>query len=130
MQTAISKAMVKFPSKLLFQVPLQIYRAAKKVETCDGNSQKFSLVPSSFQRSHFGSKFPQRFFPPLNLNQKSCPPFCFSPLKFQNLSPTLFFVVHPLIFDIQVPLTQSFQLMYNWFVQTDYQRVKHLCYKL
>ena len=55
MQTAISKAMVKFPSKLLFQVPLQIYMAAKKVETCDGNSQKFSLVPSSFQRSHFGS---------------------------------------------------------------------------
>ena len=37
----ISKAMIKFQSKFQFQIPLQFYRAAEKVETCNGNGQKF-----------------------------------------------------------------------------------------
>ena len=37
----ISKAMIKFRSKFQSQIPLQFYRTIKKVETCDGNCQKF-----------------------------------------------------------------------------------------
>ena len=37
----ISKAMIKFRSKFQFQIPLQFYRTVEKVETCDGNGQKF-----------------------------------------------------------------------------------------
>ena len=37
----ISKVMIKFQSKFQFQIPLQFYRAAEKVETCNGNGQKF-----------------------------------------------------------------------------------------
>ena len=37
----ISKAVIKFQSKFQFQIPLQFYRAAEKVETCNGNGQKF-----------------------------------------------------------------------------------------
>ena len=37
----ISKVMVKLRSKFQFQIPLQFYRIAEKVETCDGNGQKF-----------------------------------------------------------------------------------------
>ena len=41
-QTAmISKFMIKFRSKFQFQIPLQFYRTAEKIETCDGNGQKF-----------------------------------------------------------------------------------------
>ena len=39
--TLISKTMIKFRSKFQFQIPLQFYRTVKKVETCDGNGQKF-----------------------------------------------------------------------------------------
>ena len=35
----ISKVMIKFRSKFLFQIPLQFYRTVEKVETCDGNGQ-------------------------------------------------------------------------------------------
>ena len=37
----ISKVMSKFRSKFQFQIPLQFYRTVEKVETCDGNGQKF-----------------------------------------------------------------------------------------
>ena len=37
----ISKVMIKFQSKFQFQIPLLFYRTIKKVETCDGNGQKF-----------------------------------------------------------------------------------------
>ena len=37
----IRKAMIKFQSKFQFQIPLQFYRTVEKVETCDGNDQKF-----------------------------------------------------------------------------------------
>ena len=37
----ISKSMIIFQSKFLFQIPLQFYRTVEKVETCDGNDQKF-----------------------------------------------------------------------------------------
>ena len=53
----ISKVMIKFRSKFQFQIPLQFYRAAEKVETCDGNGRKFLQVPTSFQPSHFGYYF-------------------------------------------------------------------------
>ena len=53
----ISKVMIKFPSKFLFQIPLQFYRPFEKVEICDGNVQKFWQVPPSFQPSHFGNYF-------------------------------------------------------------------------
>ena len=33
--------MIKFRSKFQFQIPLQFYRAFEKVETCDGDGQKF-----------------------------------------------------------------------------------------
>ena len=46
----ISKVMIKFRSKFQFQIPLQFYRTVEKVETCDGNGQKF-------HPSHFGSYF-------------------------------------------------------------------------
>ena len=36
----ISKVMIKFRSKLQFQIPLQFYMTVEKVETCDGNGQK------------------------------------------------------------------------------------------
>ena len=36
-----SKAMIKFRSKFQIQIPLQFYWAVEKVETCDGNGQKF-----------------------------------------------------------------------------------------
>ena len=37
----ISKVMIKFRSKFQFQIPLQFYWTVEKVETCDGNVQKF-----------------------------------------------------------------------------------------
>ena len=37
----ISKAIFKFRSKFQFQIGLKFYRTAEKVETCDGNGQKF-----------------------------------------------------------------------------------------
>ena len=37
----ISKVVIKFRSKFQFQIPLQFYRIVEKVETCDGNGQKF-----------------------------------------------------------------------------------------
>ena len=37
----ISKVMIKFRSKFQFQFSLQFYRTVEKVETCDGNGQKF-----------------------------------------------------------------------------------------
>ena len=49
--------------------------------------------------------------PPLNLSQKLCLPppcFCYPPLKFQNLTPPFFFVVPPLIYNIQVFLHPKF----------------------
>ena len=49
----IGKVMIKFRSKFQFQIPLQFYRTFKKVETCDGNGQKFLQVPQSFQPSRF-----------------------------------------------------------------------------
>ena len=55
--TMISKVMIKFQSKLQFQIPLQCYRTVEKVETCDGHGQKFWLAPLSFQPSHFGYYF-------------------------------------------------------------------------
>ena len=51
-KTMISKAMIKFGSKFQFQIPLQFYRVVEKVETCDGNGQKFWQVPPSFQPSY------------------------------------------------------------------------------
>ena len=53
----ISKVMIKFRSKFQFQTPLQFYRIVKKVETYDGNGQKFWQLPPSFQPSHFGYYF-------------------------------------------------------------------------
>ena len=53
----ISKAMIKFPSKLQFQIVFQFYRTVEKVETCDRNAQTFWQVPQSFQPSHFGYCF-------------------------------------------------------------------------
>ena len=49
--------MIKFRSKLQFQIPLQFYWTVEKVETCDGNVQKFLQVPPSFQPFHFGHYF-------------------------------------------------------------------------
>ena len=49
----ISKAIIKFRSKSQFQTLLQFYWTVEKVETCDGNGQKFRHVPPSFQPSHF-----------------------------------------------------------------------------
>ena len=49
----ISKVMIKFRSKFQFQISLQFYRTVEKVETCDGNGQKFWQVPPSFQPLHF-----------------------------------------------------------------------------
>ena len=37
----IIKAMIKFQSKFQFQIRLQFYRTVGKVESCDGNGQKF-----------------------------------------------------------------------------------------
>ena len=37
----ISKSMTVFRSKFQFQIPLQFYRTVEKVETSDGNDQKF-----------------------------------------------------------------------------------------
>ena len=48
----ISKVMINFRSKFQFQIPLQFYRTAEKVETCDGNGQKFWQVSPSFQPFH------------------------------------------------------------------------------
>ena len=53
----ISKLMIQFGSKFQFQIPLQFYRTVDKVETCDGNGQKFCQVPPSFQPSNFGYCF-------------------------------------------------------------------------
>ena len=44
----ISEVMIKFRSKFQFEIPLQYYRAVEKIETCDGNDQKFWQVPPSF----------------------------------------------------------------------------------
>ena len=49
--------MIKFQSKLQFQIPLQFYRTVEKVEACDVNSQKFWKAAPSFQPSHFGYYF-------------------------------------------------------------------------
>ena len=53
----ISKVMIKFRSEFQFQIPLQFYRTAEKIETCYGNGQKFWQLPPSFQPSHFGYYF-------------------------------------------------------------------------
>ena len=53
----ISKVMIRFQSKFQFQLPIQLYRTVEKVETCDGNGQKFQQVPPSFQPSHFSYYF-------------------------------------------------------------------------
>ena len=45
----ISKVMIKFRSKFQFQIPLQFYSSVEKVESCDGNGQKFWQVRPSFQ---------------------------------------------------------------------------------
>ena len=45
--------MIEFPSKFQFQISLQFLQDSWKVETCDGNDQKFWQVPPSFQLSHF-----------------------------------------------------------------------------
>ena len=37
----ISKVMVKFRPKIYFQISLKFYRTVEKVETCDGNGQRF-----------------------------------------------------------------------------------------
>ena len=37
----ISEVMIKFQSKFQFQIPLQFYRTVGKVETGDGNGQRF-----------------------------------------------------------------------------------------
>ena len=37
----ISKVIIKFRSKFRFQIPLKFYWTVEKVETCDGNDQKF-----------------------------------------------------------------------------------------
>ena len=37
----ISKAIIKFRTKFQFQIPLQFRRTVEKVETCEGNGQKF-----------------------------------------------------------------------------------------
>ena len=37
----ISKAVIKFRSKFQLQIPLQFYSTVEKVETCNGNGQKF-----------------------------------------------------------------------------------------
>ena len=37
----IIKVKIKFRSKFQFQIPLQFYWTVEKVETCDGNGQKF-----------------------------------------------------------------------------------------
>ena len=58
MQVAVvSKAMIEFWYKFQFQITLQFYRTVKKVETYDGNGQKFWQVPPPFQLSHFGYYF-------------------------------------------------------------------------
>ena len=53
----ISKAMIEFRSKFQFQIPLQFYRTAEKVETCDCNGQMFLQVLPFFEPSHFGYYF-------------------------------------------------------------------------
>ena len=53
----ISKVMIKFRAKFQFQIPLQFYRTIEKVETFDGNDQRFWQVPPSFQPSNFGYYF-------------------------------------------------------------------------
>ena len=50
----ISKIMIKFRSKFQFQIPLQFYKTVEKVETRDGNGQRFWEVPPPFQPPHFG----------------------------------------------------------------------------
>ena len=50
--------MIKFWSKFQFQIPLQFYRTTEKLETCDGNGQKFWQVIPYYQPSHFGYCFP------------------------------------------------------------------------
>ena len=49
----IGKLMTKFQ----FQIHLQFYSTVDKVETCDGNDQKFRKVAPSFQPFHFGYYF-------------------------------------------------------------------------
>ena len=49
--------MIKFWSKFHFQIPLQFCRAVEKVETCDGNGQKFWQVTPSFQPYPFSYYF-------------------------------------------------------------------------
>ena len=36
-----SKVMIKFRSKFQFQIPLQFHWKIEKIETCNGNGQKF-----------------------------------------------------------------------------------------
>ena len=52
-----SKVIIKFQSKLQFQIPLQFYKTVENAEKCDVNGQKFWQVPPSFQPSHFGYYF-------------------------------------------------------------------------
>ena len=50
--------MIKSRSKFQFQIPLQFYGTKfEKVETWDGNGQKFWQVPTYFQHSHFSYYF-------------------------------------------------------------------------
>ena len=37
----ISKAMLKFQPKFQFKISVQLYKEVEKIETCDGNGQKF-----------------------------------------------------------------------------------------
>ena len=53
----ITKVIIKFRSKFQFQIPFQFYRIVEKVETYDGNGQKFWQLPSFFQPSNFGYFF-------------------------------------------------------------------------
>ena len=41
LKSLLGKGMIKFPSKFKFQILLQFCRTVEKVETCDGNGQKF-----------------------------------------------------------------------------------------
>ena len=53
-QTTLQIVMIKSRSQFQFQIPLQFNSTVEKVETCDGNGQKFWEVPPFFQPFHFG----------------------------------------------------------------------------
>ena len=71
--------MIKFWSKFQFQIPLQFYWTVDKVETCDGNGQKFWLVLPSFQPSYFGYYFA---FPSLRFKHIEYKGTVTEPMKF------------------------------------------------